>query len=59
MDVRIAVAVMVAALGVFGSASAWPDVVVAGVMEVLALRGARTHFRQARHELRPAEPARI
>lgn len=53
------VAVMVAALGVFGSGSAWPDVVVAGVMGVLALTGARTVFRQARHELRPAESARI
>lgn len=47
------VAVMLAALGVFGTESAWPDIVVAGVMGALALTGAWTVFRQARAELRP------
>lgn len=47
------VAVMLAAVGVFGTGSAWPDLVVAGVMGVLALTGAWTVFRQARAELRP------
>lgn len=48
------VAVMLAAVGVFGTASAWPDLFVAGVMGLLALAGARTVFTQAREELRPA-----
>ena len=34
------VAVMLAALGVFGTGSAWPDLLVAAVMGVLALTGA-------------------
>jgi Co/Zn/Cd efflux system component len=48
------VAVMLAALGVFGTRSAWPDLMVAAVMGVLALTGAWTVFRQAREELSPA-----
>jgi cation diffusion facilitator family transporter len=48
------VAVMLAAVGVFGTGTAWPDLLVAGVMGVLALAGAWTVFRQAREELRPA-----
>jgi Co/Zn/Cd efflux system component len=47
-------AVMLAALGVFGTGSAWPDLVVASVMAVLALWGAATVFGQARGELRAA-----
>jgi cation diffusion facilitator family transporter len=47
------VAVMLAAVGVFGTGTAWPDLLVAGVMGVLALTGAWTVFRQARGELRP------
>ena len=42
------VAVMLAALGVFGTGSAWPDLLVAGVMGVLALRGSWTVTGQAR-----------
>lgn len=34
------VAVMLAAVGVFGTGTAWPDLLVAGVMGVLALAGA-------------------
>jgi Co/Zn/Cd efflux system component len=48
------VAVMLAALGVFGTGSAWPDLMVASVMAALALWGAATVFGQARGELRAA-----
>ena len=47
-------AVMAAALGVFGTASAWPDLAVAVVMGVLALSAARSVVGQALAELRPA-----
>lgn len=46
------VAVMLAAVGVFGTGTAWPDLLVAGVMGVLALAGAWSVFKQARAELR-------
>ncbi|AMO22430.1 cation diffusion facilitator family transporter [Ramlibacter solisilvae] len=46
------VAVMLAALGVFGTGSAWPDLVVASVMALLALTGATTVLKQAGRELR-------
>lgn len=39
---------MLAALGVFGTGAAWPDLVVAAVMGLLALGGAWTVLRQAR-----------
>ncbi len=48
------VAVMLAALGVFGTGSAWPDLGVAILMAVLAIWGAATVLRQARGELRMA-----
>lgn len=51
------VAVMLAALGVFGTAHAWPDLVVAGIMGVLALTGAWTVTQQARGELRSTAAA--
>lgn len=47
-------AVMLAAIGVLGSGSAWPDLLVAAAMGLLALSGAATVIRQARAELRPA-----
>jgi len=47
-------AVMAAALGVFGTGSAWPDLVVATIMALLGLSAARTVLRQARAELRQA-----
>ena len=50
-------AVLVAALGVFGTGTGWPDVLVAAIMAVLALQGAATVTRQALSELR-AGPAR-
>jgi Co/Zn/Cd efflux system component len=45
-------AVMLAALGVFGTGSALPDLAVACVMGVLALSAARSVIAQARCELR-------
>ena len=54
-------AVLLAALGVFGTGTGWPDVIVAAVMGVLALQGAWVVIRQARDELltsaRTAVPA--
>ena len=48
------VAVMLAALGVFGTGMAWPDICVAAVMGSLALSGAWSVARHAREELRTA-----
>jgi Co/Zn/Cd efflux system component len=45
------VAVMAAAIGVFGTGRAWPDLVVAAVMAGLALNGGWQVARQARREL--------
>ena len=45
------IAVMLAALGVFGTASAWPDLAVAAIMGLLAISSARTVFASARREL--------
>lgn len=50
------VAVGLAALGVFGTRTAWPDLVVAAFMAGLALTGAVTVLRHARLELRPIQP---
>ncbi|KKB12848.1 hypothetical protein VE25_05265 [Devosia geojensis] len=47
-------AVLLAALGVFGTGTAWPDIVVAGVMGSLAVHGAVTVARHALAELRQA-----
>ena len=44
-------AVMLAALGVFGTSSAWPDLAVAAVMASLALWGGWCVVQQARQEL--------
>jgi Co/Zn/Cd efflux system component len=46
------VAVMLAALGVFGTGTAWPDLAVAVGMGLLALTAARAVIRQARKELK-------
>jgi Co/Zn/Cd efflux system component len=45
------VAVMLAAAGVFGFGSGWPDLVVAAVMATLALTGGWSVIRHARKEL--------
>jgi Co/Zn/Cd efflux system component len=44
-------AVFIAAFGVFGTGSAWPDLAVASLMAVLALHGGWTVLQQARGEL--------
>ncbi|MDX5373563.1 MAG: cation transporter [Pseudomonadaceae bacterium] len=44
-------AVLAAALGVFGTGSAWPDLVVAGIMASLAVHSAFTVLRHAGGEL--------
>jgi len=51
------VAVGAAALGVFGTGAAWPDLAVAAGMAALALSGAWSVLRQARGELAGAERA--
>jgi Co/Zn/Cd efflux system component len=51
-DVLGNLAVLIAAAGVFGTGTGWPDVIVAAVMAMLALQGAATIIRQARSELR-------
>lgn len=50
-DVLGNVAVLFAALGVFGSGTGWPDVIVAAIMAVLALQGSANVVRQALGEL--------
>ncbi|GAA6143508.1 cation diffusion facilitator family transporter [Hydrogenophaga sp. 5NK40-0174] len=45
------VAVMVAALGVFGTGTAWPDLIVATIMAVLALSAGASVMGQAKAEL--------
>ncbi|OUM03266.1 cation transporter [Variovorax sp. JS1663] len=45
------VAVMLAALGVFGTGTAWPDLAVAAVMAALAISGGLSVLKQARGEL--------
>lgn len=45
------IAVVLAALGVFGTGTAWPDLIVAGVMGLLGISAARRVTVQARREL--------
>ncbi|MEW4467834.1 cation transporter [Parasphingorhabdus sp. JC815] len=45
------IAVLVAALGVFGTGNAWPDLLVASIMASLAIWGSIDVFSQARKEL--------
>lgn len=45
------IAVMLAALGVFGTGTAWPDLLVATLMAALAVRGGWQVWRQAHGEL--------
>lgn len=58
-DVLGNLAVLAAALGVFGTGTAWPDLIVAAAMALLALTGAWTVVRQARAELRSAASLRV
>lgn len=51
-DVIANLAVLVAAAGVLGTGTVWPDVAVAAVLALLGLTSGRTVIRQARAELR-------
>jgi Co/Zn/Cd efflux system component len=51
-DVLGNLAVLVAALGVFGTGTGWPDFIVAAIMAALALQGATIVVRQSLAELR-------
>jgi Co/Zn/Cd efflux system component len=53
-DVLGNLAVLFAALGVFGTGSGWPDLAVAATMAALALQGAGIVLRQSTMELRSA-----
>jgi Co/Zn/Cd efflux system component len=48
------VAVMLAALGVFGTGNGWPDILVAAIMGILGLTAASSVISQARGELKAA-----
>jgi Co/Zn/Cd efflux system component len=51
-DVLGNLAVLIAALGVFGTGTGWPDIIVAAIMAALALQGATIVVRQSLTELR-------
>jgi len=51
-DVLGNLAVLLAALGVFGTGTGWPDISVAAIMAVLALQGSVTVVRHALTELK-------
>lgn len=51
-DVIGNMAVLLAAVGVFGTGTGWPDIIVAAIMAVLALQAAWAVIRQAQAELR-------
>ena len=51
-DVLGNLAVLLAALGVFGTGTGWPDVAVAAIMATLALQGAWVVLNQSQSELR-------
>ncbi len=53
-DVLGNLAVLLAALGVFGTGTGWPDVIVASIMAGLALQGAWFVLQQSLQELRVA-----
>jgi len=55
-DVLGNLAVLLAALGVFGTGTGWPDVLVAVIMAGLALQGAFVVLSQSRGELRSGHP---
>ncbi|MBN8955573.1 MAG: cation transporter [Rhizobiales bacterium] len=57
-DVLGNIAVLLAAAGVFGTGTGWPDIIVAAVMASLAIQGAVVVFRQAVNELRHSETER-
>jgi Co/Zn/Cd efflux system component len=58
-DVLGNLAVLLAALGVFGTGTGWPDVIVAAIMAGLALQASILVIRQAMGELRHLHPAAV
>jgi Co/Zn/Cd efflux system component len=50
-DAIVNAAIILAAIGVLGSGTRWPDLIVAAVVSGLALASARTVIRQAREEI--------
>jgi Co/Zn/Cd efflux system component len=52
-------AVLFAAMGVFGTGTGWPDVIVATIMGALGLWGGWQIVSQARDELRSVSPAQL
>ena len=50
---------LLAALGVFGTGTGWPDIIVAAIMAVLALQGSATVVRHALVELKPPTAATV
>jgi Co/Zn/Cd efflux system component len=58
-DVLGNLAVLLAALGVFGTGTGWPDVIVAAIMAILALQGASIVVVHALAELRSTRPPLI
>jgi Co/Zn/Cd efflux system component len=53
------VAVMIAALGVWGTASRWPDLIVAAIMAGLFITSSVQILRQAVRELRSGTAAEV
>jgi Co/Zn/Cd efflux system component len=58
-DVLGNLAVLLAAVGVFGTGTGWPDIAVATIMAALALQGASTVLRQSLGELRQPQPSTV
>jgi Co/Zn/Cd efflux system component len=56
-DVLGNLAVLLAAAGVFGTGTGWPDVIVAAIMAGLALQGAAIVVRHSLSEIR--QPASV
>lgn len=53
-DVLSNMAILLAALGVFGTGTGWPDIIVAGIMSSLALQSGWVIVKQGNHERRVA-----
>ena len=58
-DVLGNLAVLLAAAGVFGTGTGWPDIIVAAIMASLALQGATFVIRQPLAELRQSIPVPV
>jgi Co/Zn/Cd efflux system component len=58
-DVLGNLAVLLAAAGVFGTGTGWPDIIVAAIMAGLALQGAGIVVRQSLAELREPAPVAV